>query len=127
MEIPIYQALRQRIENAVVIDFEADPLSVLMRIAECETILSSALHGLIVADSLGIPNMWSTASGRLLGGEYKFHDYYSVFGTAPRPLLLQEPLLPHAEKLPEWIIKNYQIERKSVEKIQKDLMDSFPF
>lgn len=119
--------MRERIENAVVIDFEADPLSVLMRIAECETICSSALHGLIVADSLGIPNMWSTASNRLLGGEYKFHDYYSVFNTAPRPLLLHEPLLPHAEKLPEYIVQNYQIERESVEKIQKNLMDSFPF
>lgn len=127
LEIPIYQALQQRIENAVVIDFEADPLAVLMRIAECETICSSALHGLIVADSLGIPNMWSTASERLLGGEYKFHDYYSVFGTAPRPLLLHEPLLPHAEKLPEWITKNYAVDRQNVEKIQQDLMDSFPF
>lgn len=42
----------------------------------CRKILSSSLHGLIVADAYGIPNAW-IASGSPLGGEFKFHDYFA--------------------------------------------------
>ncbi|MEM7437986.1 MAG: polysaccharide pyruvyl transferase family protein [Pseudomonadota bacterium] len=44
-------------------------------IASCEMILSSGLHGLIVADALGVPNLW-VDSGRI--GDttpFKFFDY----------------------------------------------------
>lgn len=44
----------------------------------CSMILSQSLHGLIFADSLGIPNIWW--DDRLLnskGGRFKFYDYFS--------------------------------------------------
>lgn len=37
------------------------------------TIISSSLHGLIVADAYGIPNAWLK-----YGDEFKFRDYYST-------------------------------------------------
>jgi autotransporter strand-loop-strand O-heptosyltransferase len=43
---------------------------------ECENILSSSLHGLIVADAYGIPNFRIKLSNLLLGGDFKFLDYY---------------------------------------------------
>lgn len=51
-------------------------LWVINQIDQCEHILSSSLHGLIVADSLGIPNAWLKAPN-LVGGDFKFYDYYS--------------------------------------------------
>lgn len=48
-------------------------------VAQCGFILSSALHGLICADSFGIPNKWMLVSGKVEGRGYKFMDYYSVF------------------------------------------------
>lgn len=52
---------------------------VIAQIASCETILSSSLHGLIAADSLSIPNLHIRFTDKVVGGLYKFHDYYSVF------------------------------------------------
>ena len=67
-----------------------DPINILKQISSCETIISSALHGLIAADSLGIPNRWIKLSNNLMGGNFKFYDYYSVFDISLEPLDLSK-------------------------------------
>ena len=47
------------------------------QIASCDCIISSSLHGLIVSDSYSIPNVWISFSDQLIGGEFKFLDYFS--------------------------------------------------
>jgi hypothetical protein len=48
-------------------------------IASCEMLVSSSLHGLITADSFGIPCLWARTSFPLSGGtDFKFHDYASA-------------------------------------------------
>lgn len=128
LKFPVYQQLRQKISNSVIIDMEADPIEVIKRMAECETILSSALHGLIVADGLDIPNMWSSASEMLIGRDYKFKDYYSTYNLPNLPLCLnlkEENKIP--QDLPEYIQKKYMITKESCSKIKQDLLDSFPY
>lgn len=44
----------------------------------CEFILSSSLHGLILADAYAIPNKWIYLSDDIAGGSFKFRDYYST-------------------------------------------------
>lgn len=44
-------------------------------VCSCEMIVSSSLHGIIVSDSYGIPNVWARFSDRLYGGNFKFLDY----------------------------------------------------
>lgn len=41
----------------------------------CKRIVTSSLHGLILADAYDIPNAW-LASGTPNGGEFKFWDYF---------------------------------------------------
>jgi pyruvyltransferase len=41
-------------------------------------ILSSSLHGLILADAYEIPNKRLVIGNRLLGSDFKFMDYYST-------------------------------------------------
>lgn len=53
----------------------ADHLQVVRDIAACDFVLSSSLHGLIVADAYGIPNCWLDPRGIHRNAELKFHDY----------------------------------------------------
>jgi pyruvyltransferase len=68
-----------------LIDVQSHPLRVLREMAQCEHILSSSLHGLVVADALGIPNRWLVLSNQVKGGRFKFDDYYSAFGCFREP------------------------------------------
>lgn len=54
------------------------------RIADCEVILSSSLHGLVIADALGVPNLWVVFSEKVQGGSFKFRDYLSAYGVDDR-------------------------------------------
>ena len=58
-----------------------DPLTVIRQIASCSRIVSSSLHGLIVADAFGIERRWERAANAT---EFKFADYMSVVGDFPR-------------------------------------------
>jgi hypothetical protein len=81
-----------RTRDICVIDICDEPRLVLSRVAQCEAIVSTSLHGLIVADSLGIPNCRITVEDEQqpLGGDFKFRDYYSAFGIdAPAPIHLR--------------------------------------
>lgn len=64
-------------DRFVIIDPLNRPQDVAREITECKLILSSSLHGLIFADSFGIPNIHVQFSDLVVGGEYKFRDYYS--------------------------------------------------
>jgi len=89
---PLVGAIAALGGEVTVIDICAETLEVIRRVSECEHILSSSLHGLILADSLGIPNRWTEfhhAASRVEGAGFKFRDYYSVFGLEPEPLVLR--------------------------------------
>jgi pyruvyltransferase len=74
--------------EVTLIDVQRQPAQVFTAIDRCQHILSSSLHGLIVSDSLGIPNAWYY-SNRLWGGRFKFDDYYSSLDLASeRPIIL---------------------------------------
>lgn len=56
-------------------------------INECEFILSSSLHGLIISDSYNIPNLWVRFSDKIGGGNFKYMDYFkSVNRTTEMPV-----------------------------------------
>ena len=62
-----------------VIDVTRPVAEVINDIASCATIVSSSLHGIIVAQSYGIPTM-RLSHPRIAGGDHKFADYQSAMG-----------------------------------------------
>lgn len=63
----------------------ADPLEVVHEIRQCSAIVSSSLHGIIVAHAFGVPAAWVRWSGRLTGDDVKFRDYALSVGVRLRP------------------------------------------
>lgn len=73
---PQVAVLAGRLPHAAVIDLaNPDVAGVTKQIASCEVILSSSLHGLIVADALQIPNVRLKFADRIRGGDWKFDDH----------------------------------------------------
>lgn len=75
-----------------LIDVTGDCAEVLSAIAGCEYVVSSSLHGVIVADALGVPAL-PVIYGKLLHDDpFKFEDYMYSTDRAYRPVMLQFPL-----------------------------------
>ncbi len=116
------------IENIKLSDYKLinvgkNPIQILKEISECETIFSSAMHGLIAADSLNIPNKRIILSGKLTGKDYKFYDYYSVFDRKPpKTIDLRHQTLTNKDI--DILINEYKIFNPcdKIKQIQKDLL-----
>ncbi|MFL1875912.1 polysaccharide pyruvyl transferase family protein [Hansschlegelia beijingensis] len=73
------------LEGVKKIDFSrGDIEAVLDDILDCKRILSSSLHGLIIADAYGIPNAWKVTNSPK-GREFKFWDYFLSVGKLRDP------------------------------------------
>lgn len=106
-----------------VIDVCEEPLAVIERIASCRYVVSSSLHGLIVADSLGIPGAWvqfGDANDRVLGSGFKFNDYLACFGIADA----KPTVLDGDEPLDDIIGRIESCGRSGLEQIQGHLLDT---
>lgn len=81
----------------IINPLRADPLNVVDEIRSCHAILSSSLHGIIVAHAYGIPAAWVRLGDRLDGDDTKFRDYAASVGIelpAYRSLSGAVPVLP---------------------------------
>ena len=89
VDTPFVEAAR-RAAGVDVVDVRNNPLDTIATIAASRFVYSSSLHGLVIADALGIPNAWIKPGIDLYGGDYKFGDYYSSFGLERSPVGLVE-------------------------------------
>jgi hypothetical protein len=107
-----------------MIDPLQSPEKVAMDITSCEYILSSSLHGLIFADSFGVPNNWMPLSGNVAGGSYKFEDYYQSTG---RNLVRKNAatILGNGDLIDQ-AIQEYQA-ITNLKQMQRDLIRAFPY
>lgn len=111
-------------KNSLLINVLDSPENVIREISRCEFIVSTSLHGLIVADSLGIPNCWLQVSDNVRGAGWKFRDYYSVF--ALDHLI---PLKLTSNEIAFEVIRNHigEYQRPGLDNIKGQLVKSFPF
>lgn len=118
---PIFKKLNQSIPNSVMINIQEEPLKFIKELASCETIISSAMHPLIVADSLNIPNQWIRLPEKYCAtNRFKFDDYYSCYGLEKNPLNVNCINADVKQK----IICSYNISKEEVMKKQKELKNA---
>ncbi len=119
----IFKKMHEHFKDSILIDVLCGLDNVIKQITECEYILSTSLHGIIVADSFGIPNGWCKLTDRVQGDGFKFHDYFSSFNTDREAYDLNTGVMPVLEDICRVSYNSY----KEVEKKQKELIRSFPF
>lgn len=80
-ENPWIELMRKR-DDVLIIDLmvRTDYTKVIDQILQCEKILSSSLHGVIISDAYHIPNRQIQLSNKVIGSEFKFADYYLSVG-----------------------------------------------
>jgi len=89
-----------------------NPIEIIKKIVKYESIISSSLHGIIIAHSYNIPAGWWQPSERLSGDGSKFQDYALSVGIDLKP-----------EK--DWKKVKLTLPSKDIiNKIQKNLLDS---
>lgn len=104
-----------------IIDICNSPENVINEIASCDYILSSSLHGLIFSDSLHIPSLHLILDKQILGGNFKFEDYYSSYGIEDDPWYIENGLPSEKD-----IQQRYNIRFEDVENKKKQLLECFP-
>ena len=111
-------------EDIKIIDICKDTETVIKDVLSCINVISSSLHGLIVADTYGINSLWVEFSDNVKGNGFKFRDYYTGINYKPyNPLQLRNSR----------DVSMYQIEmlmRRDIEitdKMRNKLLEACPF
>lgn len=91
-QLPFILEFAKYFEDVLIVDLKNYKCwtDVIDKIASCEFVISSSLHGLIVADSYEIPNIWVKFPVRLAGDDFKFHDYLSSVHRECTPMYIDD-------------------------------------
>lgn len=132
--IPHYHDYKQacvifeNFSEILVIDLMTmDVEEVTRKILQCGRIISSSLHGLIVAHAYQIPGIWVEFSKKIFGDGIKYQDYLESVDI----LFYQAPRISGKFELEDinHFFKRFPIlpVEGKVEELQKGLMESCPF
>jgi len=109
-------------KGVTVINVFSETIDFLQQVSQCEIILSTSLHGLIIADALNIPNGWIKLSDNIRGKDFKFADYYSIFGLNDvKPIYFSA-----TSKISDYVQTYESWQRPNLDHIKQLLIKSFP-
>ncbi len=72
-----------RKKGVKVIDVLSSLDTFFAEMSQYEVILASSLHGIIFAHAYGKPALWIELSDKIIGGGFKYYDYYLSVGVKP--------------------------------------------
>ncbi|AVR47267.1 polysaccharide pyruvyl transferase family protein [Christiangramia fulva] len=114
-------------DGVSIIDMMTDNIEkTTVEILECEKIISSSLHGVIVAHAYGIPAVCVQFSDKVFGNGIKYTDYYASIGfdgfvQTNRDIL---SIVCETEKL---FVDAFQPEEEKIQELKKSLLKVCPF
>ncbi|MBQ6516174.1 polysaccharide pyruvyl transferase family protein [bacterium] len=116
LQSPVFKKILEENPNSIIINTHDNPVEFLNKLNMCKTVVSTGMHPLIAADSLGIPNIWARISEKTTT-RFKYKDYYSVFGINPQPYDLNNNSIN-----PDIIRQNYAVDFEKVKAAKENLM-----
>jgi hypothetical protein len=114
-------------ETVTVIDLMTnDHFKTTDQIRACQRVVSSSLHGVIVAQAYGIPAVWVRFSDRLSGDNVKFEDYFRSVAIVPYTgaHLTEKKSLTFFDSLFKKYPSSFKMTR--LKEIQEALLQAFP-
>lgn len=115
-------------QDIVVIDLMTNDVEAkTIEFLECEKIISSSLHGVIIAHTYNIPAVWQKVSDKVFGDDIKYQDYLeSVQLECYKPEIKTTPFSP--EDI-ERIFQDYPSlpNQEVMQQLRKGLMEVCPF
>lgn len=132
--LELAEVLRAQGYSVVYVDVMlSEPRDIILQIAESRKVISSSLHGIIVADSLGIPNrrlvfedFASCPQCQRSISHFKFADYYSAFGLEAPAYETESNLRAEPKKVVEAIGAADCVPKEKVEDCKTALLEAFP-
>ncbi|GAA4815399.1 polysaccharide pyruvyl transferase family protein [Litoribaculum gwangyangense] len=94
---------------------------------KCENIVSSSLHGIIVAHAYGIPAVWQKFSDDVFGDDIKYQDYFESVEIANYKPNIIDQKMSLSELLDLFHDKESLPKKEIIEKLCSNLMDVCPF
>lgn len=111
-----YRRLIPKKSTVKVINPAWNPLEVLKLIGSCRRIVTSSLHGMIVADAFGIPRKLEVCKAMERdGGVFKFLDYSASIQHELRFGVMQEPQRCRVEDVKYAVYDAYKFLERSLE------------
>jgi hypothetical protein len=112
-----------------MIDLRLPVQNVLRVINECEAIVSSSLHGIIVPQAYSIPTLRVSFTNKILGDGIKYADYFDSVGISHYDVPFVNEKDFNEENLLEVLSNNNKdlLIKKDLIRIQDDLLKAKPF
>ncbi|WP_130734323.1 polysaccharide pyruvyl transferase family protein [Flavobacterium sp. J27] len=115
-------------KDIVVIDMMTNDVEAKTReFLECEKIISSSLHGIIIAHAYEIPAVWQKFSNKVFGDDIKYQDYFESVGLNSYKPNIRETAFLDDEIAPLFIGKPFLPNQETMHKLREGLMAVCPF
>lgn len=124
-----YQRVKEAVKDNQEIDvikmMTADFDTTLQEINSSNFVISSSLHGLILAVAYDIPCLWVEFSDGIFGDDVKYYDFFAS-------LEIQNPIKYKVEDIASFLQSYNQLvpitaDENNIKLLQKGLLESYPF
>lgn len=112
-----------KVIDLMTLDIESTTAEIL----ECEKIISSSLHGIIVSHTYGIPAVWQKFSDKVFGDDVKYQDYFESVKIEYYTPLIKEDCYTNEELDILFVKYPSTLNSEILESLRNGLMKVCPF